>query len=204
MKASYGVIGGWTISDTYLYGGGITLSANTGSITGGTITGTVFRTASSGQRVEIRGDSNFGSLDTMRFYGFNDSGWVDIRGYMGTIGADGFYINGTTQIGNLQSTIHQVGRRAAIAPASTSVRVRANTFSVSATGNQVRVNFGQVMDNVPQVVVVSLYSHWSWYISGRDTGGFYITVFYPVGHASVGQAPGSVTLSGSYYVEDVV
>jgi hypothetical protein len=204
MVARYGKIGGWNLTDTYLYSdsGSLTLSGQTGSITGGTITGTVFRTASSGQRIEMRGDSNFGSIDTLRFYGYNDSGWVDLRGSMGTVGGNGFYINGDTQIGNLQSTIFQVGRRRAMGTMSTSERVRAGSFSHTTDANgRIYHGYDTYMDQSPTVVQITLHDPYIFWIVARDQYGFTIQVAYATG-VNHGLTPGAgAVVGGNYYAE---
>lgn len=211
MYARSGQLGGWYLTDTYLYsnygeGGTLYLSANTGAISGGVITGTVFRTASSGQRIEMRGDSNFGSIDTMRFYGNSNSGWVDLRGWMGTVGGDGFYINGATQIGNVNSAIYQVGKRRATGSSmSWQERVRAGSFSHTTDGfGRIYHGYDTPMDISPTAIQVTLHDPYVYWIAARDQYGFTVQVAYGTG-SNVGQTPGAgAIVGGNYYAEAFV
>lgn len=208
MYARSGKLGGWYLTDTFLYsdygeGGTLYLSANTGAITGGVITGTVFRTAASGQRIEMRGDSNFGSIDTLRFYGLSNSGWVDLRGWMGTVGGDGFYINGATQIGNINSAIYQVGKRRATGNGmSWQERVRSGSFSHTTDGlGRIYHGYETPMDISPTAIQVTLHDPYVYWIAARDQYGFTIQVAYGTG-PNVGQTPGAgAIVGGNYYAE---
>lgn len=184
---------------------------NAYAVTSKVVTGGLVRTSTSGQdRVELSDgyvyDTYLGVnrylTDTIRFVRYDGALAAELRGFMGDIGAYGLHINSTIELGNNQSTIFQVGRRDTNHARS---RVRGGSFNHTTVSGTITVNYASIMDNNPAVLVVSLTSHWSWWISGKNSSGFSISVRYPVGHASAGLVPGNGALvNGYFYAEDVV
>jgi hypothetical protein len=174
------------------------------AITGKTITGGVFRTGIGGQgdRIEI--------VDTIR----DAVRWVrdsdgsisaELRGYMNTVAAYGLYINSNVQIGNQQSTIHQVGKRKMNNGANASVRVRGGSFSGTTTSGAFTVSFSNAFDTAPDFVHVTLTNthangpFWYW-VTSLTTSGFTLNVRVLSGGAYATPGNGQV-VSGYYYAE---
>jgi hypothetical protein len=173
-----GKIAGNTITGANIQGGTITGDLITGSaITGKTLTGSTVSTGVSGEnRVEMVASSAL--RDAIRWYNVFDGINAELRGTMGDIGATGLHINSDVEIGNLGSTIYQVGRRN-IGNANT--RVRAGRSSVTTpAGGSARVNFapGFPSGAVPHVSAVCHASGATptpLSISGVDSGGFSVS-----------------------------
>jgi hypothetical protein len=181
------------------------------AVTSKVVTGGTFRTGYPGDdRIEIIDEVawdpylgyNRSIRDTIRWVRGYDGALIgEVRGYMGDINAYGLHLNSTLELGNLQSTIYQVGRRDT---SSSHSRVRAGSFSHTVSGGTIRHNYGTAMDNNPACVVVSLTNNFDHWISDHDTSGFELSIRYPAGHASAGAAPGDgAAVSGMFYVEDV-
>jgi hypothetical protein len=200
----------WTLYDSgafYANSANITGNINSGSvIQGSKLAGNNISTGGldgggnfTGQRVELMGSNGY---DTIRFYPGSGmgSGYVDIRGQTGVWGGsgyiNGFYVNGTTQIGNTQSVIYQVGRRDT---SFSSSRVRAGVVTTSTTAGSGYVNFSSGMDTAPTIVVANCTSrNATIQTSSYSTGGFAFTA--QVGSAAVGD--GLITIA--YFAETFV
>lgn len=137
-----------------------TISGN--QITGKTFVGSTFATGAlydfffgNGQdRVEMLAAD--GLRDAIRWYrGYDNFIKAELRGYMGDIGAEGLHINSDVEIGNLQSTIFQVGRRN-ITNANSRVRAGVSTVTAPAGGSG-RVTWSPAFPAgaIPRVTAIS-------------------------------------------------
>jgi hypothetical protein len=132
---------------------------------------------------------------------------AEVRGYMGDIGAYGLHLNADVELGNTQSVIYQVGKRAALAP-DVDVRLRKGKwtgFTKNGDGT-VDVEFGSAMSQPPTGISLTL---------GYDTAsGNAVTqivereVYASHIHAKVRYADGSVPGDGTkvtvYYGAEIV
>lgn len=198
----------------YAYDAHITGAIQSGStISGVTIsgsnitTGAVSGTTPYGQRVELMATNGY---DTIRFYPDSGvgSGYVDIRGQTGVYAywsdygqwgyRNGFYINGTTQIGNTQSTIYQVGRRDT---AYSSSRVRGGTQTLTFNGGSAWLAWSP-MDAAPEwVVVTPVNGNYHLYTDVPQYNG--VTVYARLGTALIAGGA-AANLRISYYTEYLI
>lgn len=207
LTASFGAVGGWYLTDTKLYNGGIELNASTNTISGGTMRGTTIvasqlRTTDNGNRVQIS-DAQYDAVQWV-----DGNGWMqaELRGTMGETGTRGVYINSSVQVGNTQSIIYQVGKRQAIFPGG-SVRLRARKERVYLSGNgYVYVSFGTVMTDTPEICLVQLGAnsagrHMVAQVESISNQGFALYVRY----SDDGGQPGTGTwIDLMYYAEVLV
>jgi hypothetical protein len=133
------------------------------AVTAKTITGGTFRTGYPGDdRIEIIDQVawdpyllvNRSIRDTIRWVRGSDGALAgEIRGYMGDIGAYGLHLNSHLELGNVNSTIYQVGRRS-VNNTKTQVRMGSATAICDGAGGWTASI--PALPNTPTVVVATL------------------------------------------------
>lgn len=192
---------------------------NSGAINGGSITGSLITTGAGGQnRVQM---FDGGIKDVISFVTVNTPqgeaitgdlrGGLLPQGYLQSGGQPtyGLFVNSTVQLGNTQSVIHQVGKRAARPGADQSVRVRADSVNAVFSNGSARITWSPPMSQPPTYVVVTMGDTTDGRptihrVSGLAADGFDLTVFVQSASTKEIARPGGTPTMLVHYVAEIV